>query len=167
MAQQDPRQGLAIGDARDARFVDYEGYIVQRIDAEEILRMTKDLNMHFAYQGFMQERDRRRFTVWSTRVNPISVFSIEIDLPLLSRNRVPVQDGPMFCLQLLNTASIAVPSCLERFHNYRVVEADFRPLQIERATRAAAKALKRSPHRPLRKPSNWSPIYLGTISKEH
>jgi len=57
--------------------------------------------MHFAYQGFTQDRDRRCFTFWSTRVNPVSVFSIEIDLPLLSRNRVPVQEVPMFCLQLL------------------------------------------------------------------
>jgi len=143
------------------------GRTVQRIDAEEILRMTKDSNMHFAYQGFTQDRDRRCFRFWSTRVNPVSVFSIEIDLPLLSRNRVPVQEGPMFCLQLLTEACLAGPSCLERFHNYRVVEADFRPLQIERATRAAAKARKRPPHQPLRKPASWPNLYLGTISREH
>jgi hypothetical protein len=143
------------------------GWNVQRIDTERTLRMTKDSDMHFTYQGFTHDHDRRCFTFWNTRVNPVSVFSIEIDLPLLSRNCVPVQEGPMFCLQLLAAASIAGPSFLERLRNYRVLEADFRPLQIERATRAAAKARKRPPHQTLRKPASWPNLYLGTISREH
>lgn len=46
-------------------------------------------------------RHKAGFTVVST----IS-FSIEVDLPLLLQNRVLVQEGPIFCLQLLTAASV-------------------------------------------------------------
>jgi hypothetical protein len=124
--------------------------------------------MHFSYDGFTQHGDRRCFVFRGTENgNPAVLFSIEVDLPLLVQSRVPLQDGPMFCLQLLTTASVGGPNSLERFHKYRVVAEDFRSLLIERERRAAEKALRKSPRTSFRKPSFTSNLHLGTPSKEH
>jgi hypothetical protein len=122
--------------------------------------------MHFAYEGFTQDGDRRCFLFRGIEESIAKiVFSIEIDLHLLVQNRVPVQEGPMFCLQLLTTASVGGPDCLDRFHSYRVVGDDFRPLLVERERRAAEKALKKTSYRkPVRKPSLGSNLHLGTSS---
>jgi hypothetical protein len=124
--------------------------------------------MHFAYDGFTHDHDRRCFTFRGIEEHtPISVFCIEIDLPLLAQNRVPMQEGPIFCLQLLTTASLGGASFLERFHNYRVVAEDFRPLLVEREKRAAEKAMRKSPHTPVRKPGSISNIQLTSRIREH
>ncbi len=118
--------------------------------------------MYFAYQGFTNDSDRRSFTFLESEVQPASVFSIEVDLPLLSRKRVPVQDGPMFCLSLLTAASLAGRSSLEKFRHYRVVEEDFAPLLVEREKRATEKAMKKTARKPpFRRPPSTSNIHLG------
>jgi hypothetical protein len=109
--------------------------------------------MHFAYEGFTQDGNRRCFQFRGIdERDATNIFSIEVDLRLLAENRVPVQEGPMFCLHLLATASIGEPNCLNTFHSYRVVGEDFRPLLIERERRAAEKALKKPRRKPFRKP---------------
>ena len=124
--------------------------------------------MHFAYEGFTHDGYRRCFLFRGIdESNPASMFSIEVDLSLFAQNHVPVQDGPIFCLQLLNTALLAWPNYLDRFHKYRVIEEDFRPMLIEREKRAAEKALKKSSRKPFRKPSFASNLRLGTPGKEH
>lgn|SRR6185437_388390 len=126
------------------------------------------MSTHFSYEGFTQHGDRRCFLFRGIEDrNPAILFSIEVDLPLLQQSRVPLQDGPMFCLQLLTTASVEGPNCLNRFQKYRVVAEDFRPLLIERERSAAEKALRKSPRAPFRKPSFTSNLYLGTPSKGH
>ncbi len=123
--------------------------------------------MHFTYEGFTQDGDRRCFLFRGIEErSPVNVFSIEVDLQLLLQNRVPVQDGPMFCLQLLTTASGDGSNCLDRFHSYRVVGEDFRALLVERARRAAEKALKKPARKPFRKPSFTSNLHLGAPSTE-
>ena len=118
--------------------------------------------MQFAYQGFTNDRDRRFFTFRESAAQSVGVFSIEIDLPLLSRKGVPVQDGPVFCLGLLTAASLAGPSFLEKLRNYRVVEEDFRPLLVEREKRAAERAMKKTARKPpFRRPPSTSNIHLG------
>ena len=124
--------------------------------------------MRFVYEGFTQDGDRRCFLFRGIEErNPANSFSIEVDLKLFVKNRVPVQDGPMFCLQLLITASSGGQNCLDRFHSYRVVGDDFRLLLIERERKAEEKALKKPPRKPFRKPSFTSNLYLGTPSREH
>jgi hypothetical protein len=124
--------------------------------------------MQFAYDGFTQDGDRRCFLFRGIEErNPTISFSIEVDLPLFVQNRVPVQEGPMFCLQLLMTASVGGPTCLNRFQSYTVVREDFRPLLIERERRAAEKALKKPSRKPFRKPPFTSNLHLGTPSSEH
>lgn len=124
--------------------------------------------MHFAYQGFTNDRDRRYFTFRESEVQPESIFSIEVELPLLSRKRVPVQDGPMFCLSLLTAASLAGPGSLEKFRNYRVVEEDFAVLLVEREKRATEKAMKKTARKPpFRRPPSTSNIHLGSTPQGH
>jgi hypothetical protein len=118
--------------------------------------------MHFAYQGFTNERDRRFFTFRGSEAQPAGVYSISIDLPLLSRHRVPVQEGPMFCLALLTAALLDGPGSLERFRNYSVVEEDFAGLLKERAKQAAEKAMRKTARKPpFRRPPSTSNIHLG------
>ena len=118
--------------------------------------------MHFAYQGFTNDRDRRFFTFRASEPQGADVFSISIDLPLLSRHRVPVQEGPMFCLGLLTAALLEGPGSLERFRHYSVVEADFAGLLTERAKQAAEKAMRKTARKPpFRRPPSTSNIHLG------
>jgi hypothetical protein len=110
--------------------------------------------MHFVYEGFTHDGGTRRFMFRGIEErSPASLFSIQVALPLLAENRVSVQDGPAFCLQLLTAACLNGPSQLDSLHDYEVVREDFRPLLVERERRAAEKALKKAPKRPFRKPA--------------
>jgi hypothetical protein len=121
------------------------------------------MTIHFLYDGFTQDGDRRRFLFRGIQErNATSSFSIEVELPLLLQSRVPVQEGPMFCLQLLTLASSGGVDCLTKFHNYRVVAEDFRPLLVERARKAAEKASKKPFRRSFQKPSFQSNLNLGS-----
>jgi hypothetical protein len=124
--------------------------------------------MHFVYEGFTHDGGTRRFMFRGIEErSPTSVFSIEVALPLFAENRVSVQDGPAFCLQLLTAASLGAPSELERLQHYKVGHEDFRPLLMERERRAAEKALKKTPRRPFRKPPISSNLRgLGRPSQE-
>lgn len=121
--------------------------------------------MQFAYEGFTQDGDSRRFLFRGVEErSPTTIFSIEVDLHLLLQNRVPVQEGPIFCLQLLTSASVSGPTCLNRFHSYRVVGDDFQPLLLERKRLAAERAVKKYSRKPPRKPSRASNLHLGIPS---
>ena len=124
--------------------------------------------MQFAYEGFTQDGNTRCFLFRGIQQpNASTIFSIEVDLGLLVQNRVRVQEGPMFCLQLLTTASASDPNCLNKYHSYRAVGEDFRPLLVERERSAAEKALKKRPRTPFRKPSAASNVHLGIPSGGH
>ena len=121
--------------------------------------------MHFAYDGFTHKGDKRSFHFRRVdKPGPAVPFCIDVALRLFSQNQVPVQDGPRFCLQLLETAFAAEPNDLDRFQTYSVVGEDFRPLLMEREKARAAKALKTPPRRPFRKPPPGSNLTLGLPS---
>jgi len=126
------------------------------------------ISNNFAYQGFTQNGDKRCFTFRDrkTQNDPMGTFSIEVDLPLLSKMRLPVQEGPRFCLLLLNTASLAGSDFLDRFHTYRLVEEDFHQLLAERERGAVQRAMRKPPRRPFRKPSSHSTLVLGPTFRE-
>jgi hypothetical protein len=122
--------------------------------------------MVFSYDGFTHDGNIRCFLFRGMEArDPVSAFSIEIDLPLLSQNGILVQDAPTFCLRLLTAAVLAGPAALDRFHRYRVIGADFRPLLIERETAAAEKALKARARKPVRKPSQASNLRLSMATR--
>ena len=121
--------------------------------------------MHFAYEGFTQDGNKRCFLFRGIEErDPVRNFCIEVDLLLLAKNRVPVQEAPMFCLQLLTAASLSGPNYLDKFHSYRVVGQDFRALLVERERVAAEKALKKPARKPFRKPPLMSNLRLKTPS---
>lgn len=119
--------------------------------------------MNFTYQGFTHNGSKRCYTFWSTRTedHPINSYLIEVDLLLLSRLRVSVQDGPMFCLKMLNAACAAGSESLAKLQRYRLVEEDFRPLLVEREKAAAEKAGRRFLRKPFAKHSPQSNFVLG------
>jgi hypothetical protein len=119
--------------------------------------------MNFTYQGFTHNNSKRCFTFWSKRAesDPITSYFIEVDLMLLSRFRVSVQDGPMFCLDMLKAASADGLKSLTRLHRYRLVEEDFRPLLVEREKVAAEKASRGFMRKPFVKHSRRSNVVLG------
>lgn len=124
--------------------------------------------MHFTYEGFTQDHSRRCFTFRGMEdYHPVCVFSIELDLPLLAKNQISVQEAPLFCLQLLKTALLAGPNFLEKLQHYKILAEDLRPLLLERERRAAEKALKKSSYRPFRKPSLMSNIQLAKSVEEN
>jgi hypothetical protein len=119
--------------------------------------------MNFTYQGFTHDNSKRCFTFWSTRTesDPIASYLIEVDLMLLSKLRVSVQDGPMFCLKMLNRASAAGSDSLSKLQRYRLVEEDFRQLLVEREKVAAEKASRGLVRKPFVKHSPQSNLVLG------
>jgi hypothetical protein len=122
--------------------------------------------MHFVYEGFTQAGSRRRFLFRRVEERtPVEVFAIDIDLPLLAQNRVSIQDGPSFCLQLLTKASSEGPVDLHRLHSYLVVGEDFRPLIVERQRRETEKALKIRARAPYHKPPLRSNLRIGEVHK--
>jgi hypothetical protein len=124
--------------------------------------------MHFSYDGFTHHGNRRCFQFRGIEErNPVRAFSIEIDLPLFAQNRVPIQEGPMFCLQMLTAAMLAGPPSLDRLRSYRVVGDDFRPLLIEREKHAAEKALRLRARRFGRTPPYTSNVHLGMPSRSY
>jgi uridine kinase len=99
--------------------------------------------MVFAYQGFTHESGRRCFLFHSIEANvPIIAYSIQVDLRLFVQYKIPVQDGPSFCLQMLTKASSEGSSNLDRLRSYQVVGEDFHPMVEEREKKEADKILK-------------------------
>ena len=117
--------------------------------------------MRFAYEGFTDIGNDRCFRFSGTNGKDSSVgFSVEVKLLLFSENRILVQEGPSFCLHLLETASAADPANMERFKQYTVVNEDFRPMVVERARKLAERAHK-APRKPIRKPAPTSGLVLN------
>jgi hypothetical protein len=99
--------------------------------------------MVFAYQGFTHESGRRCFLFNSVEANvPAMAFTIEVDLRLFSEYKIPVQDGPSFCLQLLTRASTDGSAHLDKLRRYQVVGQDFQPMVEEREKKEAEKTMK-------------------------
>src|SRR3954464_9629571 len=105
--------------------------------------------MQFAYEGFTHRGDNRcfRFRGMAGR-DSVDVYSIEVKLALFAQYAVPVQDGPLLCLQMLEVASSAQAGDLHAHHPYSAVSEDFRPLVVEREKKQAEKALKSAARKP-------------------
>lgn len=123
--------------------------------------------MQFAYEGFTHRGEDRCFQFRGTDgSSSVGIFCIAIDLLFFSKYRVPFQEGPRFCLQLLESASAVKPVSLDRFRSYNVVSDDFGPLLNERKRKAAVQASKAIPRKPFRKPSLASSLFLSRPAAE-
>ncbi len=122
--------------------------------------------MHFSYDGFTQDGNSRCFLFRAAEEHKsTNGFSIQVDLGLLLKNGVPMQEAPMFCLNMLTDASLGAPGSLDRLRSYTVVGDDFKELHIERERQAAERSSKKAARRPIRKHSNMSNLHLGSFSK--
>src|SRR4051794_33212150 len=118
--------------------------------------------MGFVYDGFQQEGDRLCFLFRANeKGGPGTLFSIQIDLELLLKNRIPMQAAPMFCLNLLTEASQGEPGSLDRLQSYTIVADDFNKIHMERQRQATEKLSKKPYRRPFRAPSSSSNLRLG------
>jgi hypothetical protein len=118
--------------------------------------------MQFAYEGFTQNANERRYAFHGVeKSEPGDAYVIRIDLPLFARHQVSIQNGPMFCLRLLQDALTSGPEQLQGFHEYRVVDSDFAGIKADRAEKAAALASKKPARRHFRKPSPNSQLTAG------
>ncbi len=108
----------------------------------------------FAYQGFTHEASQRCF--WfqggGDKISPAQTLCIAMDLALFADYHIALQEGPMFCLQLLTTASLVDGGYAAHFQRYQVLKEDLSPLLMERERRAAEKALRKTPRGAFRKP---------------
>ena len=121
--------------------------------------------MHFAYDGFTQDGNRRCFLFRASEERTSAPgFSIEVDLGLLLKNRVPMQEAPLFCLNLLTDASVGEPGSLDRLRSYTIVGEDFKQLHMERQRQAAERLSKKPTRRPIRSHSYLSNVHLGSPS---
>ena len=100
--------------------------------------------MRFAYVGFTHERGKRCFQFRRVGdVAPVAPLTIEVDLALLSRNKLSIQEAPLFCLKMLESSAISEEEVSDRFHPYRLIADDFRTLNAERAGREADLRLRK------------------------
>jgi hypothetical protein len=115
--------------------------------------------MQFLYQGFTHAGNIRSFNFEGIdERNVHTTFSIQVNLLLLARTKVAMQDAPGFCLHLLTAACASSPASLEKFQHYEVLEEDLLPLVVDRERRAALKALKTPQRRFARKPNQSSQL---------
>lgn len=111
-------------------------------------------NMNFLYQGFTHKDGNRSFLFQGVDEHKVETrFSIDVNILLFARNKMAIQDGPGFCLNLLTIAGGSTPDALEKLRHYQVVQADLLPILADRERRAMLKAHKPPPRRFVRKPS--------------
>jgi len=120
--------------------------------------------MRFAYDGFEQFGDNRHFLFRAVEGSDSKPLSIQIDLGLMAKNGLSMQEAPMFCLQLLNGATHGTPDWLNRFVCYTVVHADLASMVAERQQKASDKLSRKAPRRPFRRPPTQSNLHLGPPS---
>jgi hypothetical protein len=124
--------------------------------------------MHFSYDGFEHEAGRRSFFFRQIDTGaPPAFFSIKIDVALLAQNRVSMQDAPLFCLNLLESASHSEPGALDRLHNYQVVFADFGELNRQRSKRDTELRLRSAKRPPVRSRTPTLPVGLFKAKDPH
>lgn len=92
--------------------------------------------MHFAYVGFTHQSGRRCFQFREVdAVEPVTLLTIEVEVALLSKNKMSVQEAPLFCLRMLESAHTSAKEVSDEFRPYQIVQEDFRSLNAERVRR--------------------------------
>ena len=113
--------------------------------------------MDFAYDGFEHGANKRRFFFRRIQKTAFgSSFLIDVDMTLLARNGVAVQEAPLFCLGMLSSALLLGESALENYHEYELRHEDFQDLRAERAKRQAELQMRRHKSRLKPRPANPS-----------
>ena len=120
--------------------------------------------MPFAYMGFTQEANIRHFhfqrvlpRVRGANAGSVVRFTLDADMSLFARFRVPVQEGPAICLQILRAASAGDEQNAAEPASYAVTYEHLSNFASARAQSAEAKLARRR-SRPPFKPSGASQL---------
>lgn len=113
--------------------------------------------MHFLYMGFTQQANIRcfRFQGVLPRERPTKVarmfeFALNADMALLIRYKIPVQDGPALCLEILTAALARAADQAVPFQTYSVTLDDLSAFATARTAVAEAKIARRKPRPPFK-----------------
>lgn len=113
--------------------------------------------MHFLYMGFTQQGNIRcfRFQGVFPRERPTKIarmleFSITADMALWARYKIPVQEGPTLCLEILTAALAAAADQNLPFKAYSVTPEDLSAFASARTALADAKMARRKPRIPFK-----------------
>ena len=114
--------------------------------------------MQFLYMGFTQQANIRCFRFQGvlprerpTKLAKIFEYVLNADMALLTRYKIPVQDGPALCLEILTAAlARAVNDEGIPFAAYSVTSQDLSAFASARNAIADAKLARRKPRPPFK-----------------
>ncbi len=125
--------------------------------------------MQLVYMGFTQQASLRCFRFQRvfaqarpTNLPKVMEITMKADMALFLRYRIPVQEGPALCLQILNTELAGVeetgePALQPAF--YAITPEHLSSFVLARTTVEEARAARRKPRAPF-KPSSSSQMKL-------
>src|SRR5271165_3567341 len=122
--------------------------------------------MQLVYMGFTQEAALRCFHFQRvltqarlTNFPKIVQFTMKADMSLFMRYRIPVQEGPALCLQILTSALAGSEEDALLPASYAVTTEHLSSFASARSSLEEAKAARRKPRPPF-KPSSSSQLKL-------
>jgi hypothetical protein len=122
--------------------------------------------MQLVYMGFTQEAALRCFHFQRvltqarlTNLPKIVQFTLKADMSLFTRFRIPVQEGPALCLQILTDALAGSDETAVAPASYAVTPEHLSTFASARTVVEEARAARRKPRAPF-KPSNSSQLKL-------
>ncbi len=120
--------------------------------------------MQFAYMGFTQEANIRHFhfqrvlpRARPTRIPNVVRFTLNADMALFATYRIPVQEGPAICLQILTAALAGTDEESAEPASYAVTREHLSDFALARTKVEEAKLARRRARPPF-KPSNNSQL---------
>jgi hypothetical protein len=122
--------------------------------------------MQLVYMGFTQEAALRCFHFQRvltqarlTNLPKVVQFTLKADMSLFMRFRIPVQEGPALCLQILTDALAGSDETAVEPASYAVTPEHLSTFASARTVVEEARAARRKPRAPF-KPSNSSQLKL-------
>src|SRR5579863_63909 len=122
--------------------------------------------MQLVYMGFTQEASLRCFhfqRVLSqarlTNLPKVTEFTMKADMSLFTRFRIPVQDGPALCLQILTDELAGSDENAVLPASYAITTEHLSTFASARTSLEEARSARRKPRPPF-KPSNSSQLKL-------
>ncbi len=113
--------------------------------------------MQFLYMGFTQQANIRCFRFQGvlprerpTKLAKIFEFAMNADMALLTRYKIPVQDGPALCLEILTAALARTSEEAIPFAAYSVTSQDLSAFASAKSAIADAKMARRKPRPPFK-----------------
>jgi hypothetical protein len=122
--------------------------------------------MQLVYMGFTQQASLRcfRFQRVFTQARPTNLpkvveITMKADMALFLRYRIPVQEGPALCLQILNTELAGLDESALEPASYAITSEHLSSFVSARTSVEEARAARRKPRAPF-KPSSSSQLKL-------